>query len=182
MPEPIPETLRQIRLDSLRDSFPHIPPECSASMAQAAAVCLENQGHASGVWLAVEGTFTATFATDWSAPVTEAMRRYWNDLEEATEQGAYGLAILLMRALTGYTVLERARKGTGFDWWLGNDDNLFQNKIRLEVSGILQGKGWRVRSRVAAKELQTERSNSSGLTAYVVVVEFGTPTSRVVRR
>jgi hypothetical protein len=132
--------------------------------------------------MTVEGTFTATFAIQWSAPVTEAMRRYWNDLEEAAEQGASGLAMLLMRALTGYTVLERARKGTGFDWWLGNDDNLFQNKARLEVSGILRGKGWRIRSRAAAKEVQTGRSNSSGLTAYIVVVEFGAPKARVVRR
>src|SRR5438105_9337121 len=101
------------------------------------------------------------------------MRRYWNDLEEATEQGAYGLAILLVRALIGYTVIERACKGTGFDWWLGNDDNSLQRMARLEVSGILQGEAWRVRSRVAAKVVQTERSNSSGLAAYVVVVEFG---------
>jgi hypothetical protein len=48
-------------------------------------------------------------------------------------------AILLMRALTGYTVIERSRKGTGFDWWLGTEDNLFQGKVRLEVSGILRG-------------------------------------------
>lgn len=182
MPEPISEAIPQLRLDSLTEGFPHIPPECGASMAQAGAVCLENQGHGCGVRLAVEGTFTASFAIHWSAPVTEAMRHYWNDLEEATEQGAYGLAILLVRALTGYTVVERARKGTGFDWWLGNDDNLFQKKARLEVSGILRGPAWRIRSRVTAKEVQTERSSSSGLTAYVVVVEFGTPKSKVVRR
>src|SRR5205809_4301270 len=115
-------------LDRLADGFPYIPRECGASMAQAAVVCLEGQGHGRGVRLKVEGTFAATFELDWSITTTEAMRRYWNDPEVATEQAAYGAAILLMRSLTGYTVIERARKGTGFDWWLGHDDNLFQGK------------------------------------------------------
>jgi len=37
-------------------------------------------------------------------------------------------------------VIERSRKGTGFDYWLGSADEVgelpFQNKVRLEVSGI----------------------------------------------
>src|SRR5439155_16849182 len=117
--------------------FPHIPPECGGSMAQASMVCLERQGHDPGVRLRVQGTFTATFEVNWSNAVTEAMRRYWNDPDVATEQGAYGLAILLIRSFTGYTVIERARKGTGFDWWLGDDDNLFEGKVGIEVAGIV---------------------------------------------
>jgi hypothetical protein len=151
-------------------------------MAQAGAVCLENQGHLCGVRFVVQGTLTATFEVHWALRVTEAMRRYWNDLEEATEQGAYGLAILLVRSLTGYTIVERSRKGTGFDWWLGNDDNLFQGKARLEVSGILRGDARRINSRVATKVTQTKQSDHSGLTAYVVVVEFSAPRAKVVQR
>src|SRR5205814_143215 len=83
-------------------------------------VCLDHQAHMSAVPLVVDGAFTATFALSWSEGVTEAKRRFWNDLEEATQQGAYAVAILLIRALTGYTVIERSRKGTGFDCWLGN--------------------------------------------------------------
>jgi hypothetical protein len=42
--------------------------------------------------------------------------------------------------LTDYTIVERACKGTGFDYWLGDeDDDLFQWKARLEISGILKG-------------------------------------------
>jgi hypothetical protein len=47
---------------------------------------------------------------------------------------------MLIRQLTQFTVIERSRKGTGFDYWLGSEDEAgelpFQNKVRLEVSGI----------------------------------------------
>jgi hypothetical protein len=174
--------LRGLDLDDLAEGFAHIPRECGGTLAQAATVCLEGQGHVPGVVLRVEGSFLAVFPVHWPRSVTEAMRRYWNDPDVATEEGAYGLAILLIQALTGYTIVERARKGTGFDWWLGDDDNLFQGKARLEVSGILRGGTRRINSRVAARSAQSERSAGSGLTGYVVVVEFGTPRAKVVRR
>ena len=151
-------------------------------MAQAAVICLDHQTHTSAVPLVVDGNFTATFSLSWSERVTEAKRRFWNDLDEATQQGAYAVAILLIRALTGYTVIERSRKGTGFDWWLGAEDNLFQSKARLEVSGILRGTPRRINSRIKARMGQTRQSDNLALTAYVVVVEFGTPRAELMQR
>lgn len=171
-----------LALDDLVHGFPHIPSEGGAMLAQAAAVCLDHQAHVSQVRLEIEGAFTATFSLSWSEEITEAKRRFWNDLEEATQQGAYAVAILLIRALTGYTVIERSRKGTGFDWWLGTEDNLFQGKARLEVSGILRGARRRINDRIKARLGQTRQSNRLALTAYVVVVEFGTPRAKVVQR
>ena len=124
-------------------------------------------------------TFLRRALLEWSFVLTEAMRRYWNDLEEAVEQGAYGLAILLVRHMTGYMVIERSRKGTGFDWGLGAEDNLFQAKARLEVSGILRGSMRRIRTRVSAKKKQTKTSEHLRLPAYIVVIEFGTPRARL---
>jgi len=43
-----------------------------------------------GVRLAVTGTFDATFEIHWAVAVTEVRRRYGNDMEKATEHGAYG--------------------------------------------------------------------------------------------
>jgi hypothetical protein len=171
-----------LALDSLKRGFSHIPSEGGAMMAQAAVVCLDHEAHTSSVRLVVNGTFSATFSLSWTETVTEAKRRFWNDLEEATQQGAYAVAILLLRALTGYTVIERSRKGTGFDWWLGTEDNLFQGKARLEVSGILRGTTRRINSRIKARMGQTRQSDNLALTAYVVVVEFGTPRAKVVQR
>jgi hypothetical protein len=171
-----------LTLESLVHGFPHIPPERGAMMAQAAVVCLDHEAHTSAIQLVVEGAVTASFSLSWSEKVSEAKRRFWNDLEEATQQGAYAVAFLLIRALTGYTVIERSRKGTGFDWWLGTEDNLFQGKARLEVSGILRGTPRRINSRVKARMGQTRQSDNLALTAYVVVMEFGTPRAKVVKR
>jgi hypothetical protein len=171
-----------LTLEDLSEAFPHIPPECGAVLVQSAVLCLEGQGHKSSVLLNLRGSFATAFRLQWSVDVTEAMRRYWHDPDEAAEQGAYALALLVLRSLTGLTVLERSRKGTGFDWWLASQDNLFQAAARLEVSGIMRGGARRINGRLKERMAQTERSDPSGLTAYVAVVEFGGPTAKVVRR
>src|SRR5262245_18658574 len=171
-----------LRLEDLSEDFRHIPPECGTVLVQSAVLCLEGQGHQSGVLLTVRGTFDTAFRLLWSVDVTEAMRRYWNDPDETAEEGAYALALLMLRSLTGLTVLERSRKGTGFDWWLASDDNLFEAAARLEVSGIMRGSARRINGRLKERIAQTERSDPSGLTAYVAVIEFGEPTAKVVRR
>jgi hypothetical protein len=171
-----------LTLEDLSADFPHIPPECGTVLVQSAVLSLEGQDHKSGTLLTVEGSFNTTFQLLWSMDVTEAMRRYWNDPDEAAEQEAYALALLLLRALAGLTVLERSRKGTGFDWWLASEDNLFQVTARLEVSGIMTGSPRRVNRRLKERVEQTERSDPSGLTAFIAVVEFGRPMARVVRR
>lgn len=178
----MPPVSATLNLDDLTSGFPHIPSACGEALSQAVAVSLESQGHSSGVILKISGLHKKSFAVYWTVSVTEAVLRYWNDLEAAVEQAAYGVAVLLMRSLTGYSVIERARRGTGFDWWLGSDDALFQAKARLEVSGILRGTPRRINSRVKVKLEQTRRSDACTLPAYVVVVEFGTPQGRVELR
>ena len=92
------------------------------------------------------------------------------------------LLVVILYGITGYTVIERSRKGTGFDWWLASADNLFQATARLEVSGIMRGSPRRVNGRLKERLAQTERSDPSGLTAFIAVVEFKGPTAKVVRR
>ena len=86
----------------------------------------------------------------------------------------------------GYEVVERAVKGTGIDYWLGDETEgpPFQHKARLEVSGILSAKGTErdvereVAGRVKEKEQQTQ-SSGVVLPVYVIVVEFGRPLAEV---
>lgn len=169
-------------LEDLGHGFPHVPPECGTVLVQSAVLCLEGQGHKSGTRLMVQGTFQTAFHLVWSLDVTEAMRRYWNDPDETVEQGAYALALLVLRSLAGLTVLERSRKGSGFDWWLACTDNLFQATARLEVSGIMRGSTRRINQRLKERVAQTERSDPSGLTALIAVIEFGGPIAKVARR
>jgi hypothetical protein len=111
------------------------------------------------------------------------MLHCYADLGEATERGAYGIAILLVMHLAGFKVVQRSVKGTGFDYWLGFADALpFQDKARLEVSGILNGNEGVISSRLRIKIEQTRKSDRLNIPAYVVIVEFGNPLSRVKTR
>ena len=131
-----------------------------------------------GAQLRVSGCANNIYRLEWP-PITDQSRRTWNDLQEATEYGAMGIAVLLAKRETGHAVLQRSRKGTGFDYWMGDESiEPFQNKARLEISGILNGGDDEVRKRVRQKLKQASRSNGS-LPAYVIVVEFGKPLAQI---
>jgi hypothetical protein len=175
---------RKLLLSDLKAGIPALTEVAGAYMVEACLVCMEDQSHQSGVLLSVAGTFSAEYSINWEGTVTDSMRRYWKDEEVTTEHAAYGIAILLVRELTGYTAVERSSKGPGFDYWLGNntdDDLIFQNMARLEVSGIRSGSDKSVGQRVKQKLKQTERSDGD-YPAYIAVIEFSKPMSQVVKK
>jgi hypothetical protein len=149
-------------------------------LGEAAAVCLEENAHTSGVALAVDGMSKETFELNW-ATLRTAHRKTYADLQDATELGAYGVALLIVRQLTGKTVVERSVKGGGFDWWVGDPDPSglpFQGKARLEVSGILKDRDGSLNPRMKQKRNQTDPSDSLG-PAILAVVDFGQPRAQV---
>jgi len=151
-------------------------------LADAAAVCFEKCGHREPITLAVMGWTAQTYHVI-CPEVTDQKRRTHNDQQEATELGACAVAISVIHDLAGFAVVERSRKGTGFDYWLGDDDpHPFRKKARLEVSGILRGTDSDLERRVKEKCRQTERSDCTRLEAFVAVVEFGHPMAKVVKR
>ena len=181
------------------DDIPGITRVKGNDLAQAGAVCLELQGHQQGVRLIVRGSANNSYTMAWT-PANNQTFRTWNDPDEATEAGAAGIAVLLAIKEIGYTVIARSRKGTGFDYWLGNADTLnipaIEREIttrlrhilqddnlvvrgRMEVSGIRAGNDRQVRARMQQKLQQTNRSNALGLPGYVVVVEFSRPLAEV---
>lgn len=173
-------TLSMLDLNDLGNGFPAITPDFGRALAEAGGVCLESQsqGHVQGVQLRVRGYNNGSYPLAWP-PITEQTRRCWNDDEVATEHGAMGIAILLAQKEIGYTVIKRSRKGTGFDYWMGDVSAYpFQNKARLEISGIREGNDQQVKARVQQKLKQTDRSDGA-LPAYVIVVEFGQPLAEV---
>jgi hypothetical protein len=157
--------------------MPGLTSACGTSLAEAAAVCLEERQHRSGVTFHLSGAHAQQFLVQWP-PVDDQARRCYNDLQEATERGAYGIAILIVCDITGMVVVERSKKGPGFDYWLGNEDEdggeLFERKARLEVSGILSASRPQVQARVRQKKKQMKPSDRLA-PGYVAVVEFGTP-------
>lgn len=151
--------------------------------SQAAAVCLDNQNHSPGVIFQVEGDLSAEFQLFWK-PVTRQMKESCYDMQYTTEAGAYCLAILMIQKLTEYKVIRQSQKGTGFDFWLGDkkEDYPFENKARLEISGILKGEPNQINQRISQKVDQTKQNNGLNLPAYIAVVEFSTPILQVKTR
>jgi len=173
-----------LTLTELSKGLPGITPAFGQTFAEAGAVCLEEQNHANGVELQVQGTFQAKYQVFWQQ-VTDQMLRCYNDEGTTTELGAYGVAFLLVLDLTDYTVIQTSRRGTGFDYWLGTAEDSeglpFQNKERLEVSGIRSGDNSRIKARVNEKLKQVQPSDATALPALIIVVEFSAPLSQMVR-
>jgi hypothetical protein len=172
-------THKTINLAALSDGMPGLTSACGTSLAESAAVCLEDRKHEVGATLRLSGLKTAMFRIEWPS-VDEQQRLCYNDLQEATERGACGIAILMVRELTGKVVVERSKKGPGFDYWIGvkEDDLLFFGKARLEVSGILSGTAAQIDARVRQKKAQIRPSDHLA-PGYIAVVEFGNPSAHV---
>lgn len=180
--------IKTLSLNDLRENKPERPGwslTFGGICADAAAVCLDEQGHSSPVTLKIEGIQPCEIQIQVDA-IDDTIRRFNADREVATEYGAYGISALIMPHLTGLTIIERSvkGKGLGFDFWLGSledPDTLFQRKARLEVSGIRQGSDSLIQARVNMK-LEQIRPSDDVAPGYVSVVEFGTPKARIVKK
>lgn len=172
-----------LRLEDLKRGYPGVSPTRAAQHAEACALRLVSQTHKPGVHLNVLGDHSAQYAILWEFEITEQIMRSYDEIE-ATDDGAVGLAFLLVLKLTEYTIVERGRIGTGFDYFLGYArPELFERSARLEISGIRSARSdSEIEARVRSKLSQTDRSDNGGLPAYIVVVDFGRPEARLVRK
>ena len=153
------------------------------SYAEAAAVCLESQGHQKEVTFKVDGENSTKIQLDW-LDIDQKIKDNWFDLQEATEYGAICLAIWAVHETTDYKVIRRSPKLTGFDYWLGDkaSDYPFQDKARLEISGILKGTKSQIKQRLNEKLKQTKRTDHLNLPAVIAVVEFSNPLAKIKLR
>jgi len=174
--------LTAIDLRALNEGMPGLSSVVGGSLAEAAAVCLEEQSHPETCKMSLSGHRKRKLQVTRDK-VTEQARRTWNDAPEATEQGACAIAISIAKELEGLNVVQRAAKGTGFDYWLGKqEDLLFQETVRLEVSGIRNATKVEFNSRIKQKKKQTKQSDSTALKALIAVVDFGIPKTGIAWR
>ncbi len=155
--------------------MPGLTPASAQALAEAAAVCFESRNHKTGVRLPRAGLMHDDLHMEWP-PVDDQSRRCYADMQEATERGACGVAILVVKEVTGKLVVERSKKGTGFDYWLGDKDYdglPFEGVSRLEVSGIPTGTKGQIDSRIKQKKDQIKPTDHLA-PGFVAVVEFGT--------
>jgi len=179
-PTKAPLAKKKMSLAALAEGMPGLTAASGQTLAEAAAVCLEDRNHQTGVCLQRAGLMTEDLHVEW-LPVDDQNRRCYADMQEATERGACGVAILVVKEVTGMVVVERSKKGTGFDYWLGSEDYdglPFQGTSRLEVSGILTGTNTQIDARLKQKKDQIAPTDHIA-PGYVAVVEFGKPVACV---
>ena len=157
------------------------PVRC-ADFSEAAGVCLDFHQHKRPTLLNVKGDLEGQFELYWNE-ITQQMRDTREDMEYTVEGGAYCLAMLVVEKLANLKVVKQSQKRTGFDYWLGEKDEIgMQKQARLEVSGILKGSKGQVNQRLKEKVQQTKQSDKLNLPAYVVVVEFSEPAVNIKKR
>jgi hypothetical protein len=173
------------RFDSLKEGKLGLSAVYGSFLAEGAAYCLYKNGHHSpgSLVLTIEEPLITSLI--WEEVGAE-LDSTWTDLKEATEYGAYALAIVVCLKITSFPRVERcAQQGTGIDIWVtdnADDRGIFQRAARLEVSGILRDDQNRTKARLKQKIVQTKRSDKTTLPAYVAVVEFASPEIRMQKR
>ena len=168
-------------IDTLHRMHKGVTEALSASYVEAAAVCLNDAGDPPAhLTVQADGKAHERYLASWPTP-TDRIRRSWNNLEDATRDGAYGVALAASECCLGYVAVRRAETKTGADYYLSSmagsveadDADLdLEGTLRLEVSGMLRCQTEAALARrVRQKQRQTERGTSS-LPAIVGVVAF----------
>ena len=149
----------------------------AANCYVACMVCLHRNNHSDDTLLDLTGDTADTITLKWENYFDEQIDRAWKDQQDATEYGAVCISAMLVKECTDYTIIERSWKGTGFDYWLGFENEIpFQKSARLEVSGIFQETAENTaEKRFQIKKKQTNQSDSSRLPAYISIIEFSNP-------
>jgi len=166
----------ELNLTELETSKHHfLTSAAGLNFGHAASVCFESRGHALKADAIGEGHFKKPYSVT-RYDVTSEMKRTWNDEEFATEQGAYGIALLMASRELNVKAIEKSRKKTGIDYWLGVEESfLLQNKMRLEVSGLRNGTDQQYNTRFDEKIGQSTKTDYTKLPALIVIVEFNRP-------
>lgn len=107
-------------------------------------------------------------------PPTEVVHASYANRDDATRDGAYAVSLAAIESETGLLACSRADIRTGADWYVGPTgtfEDLEEDALRLEVSGVDAGDRRTVMSRVRAKLAQAA-AGESDKRALVCVVGF----------
>jgi hypothetical protein len=163
---------------------PTIAPKLSKEFVEtkgiAAAVCFKKAKKKSGVILTVNGHFNKLMMISWDKLDNKVLNTYADD-REITEWGAEAIAFAIVEFFTSYRCVKRSQIGTGFDYYLTEDDStLFQGKIaKLEVSGILSIKRNSDISKRLSLKTKQATDKYKNMPFYVIIIAFSAPVAEV---
>ncbi|MDR0866054.1 MAG: hypothetical protein LBO74_14135 [Candidatus Symbiothrix sp.] len=168
---------KSINLTDIKRGFPGISLTACNNYYEACMVCLHRNQHKSKIKFELKGDIDDKITLNWENYFDDQIDRTWQDQIYCTDHGAVCLSVLLVKKYTNYTIIQRARIGTGFDYWLGKENEvLFQSSARLEISGIFkESEQNSVNRRFNIKRRQTDKSDNLRLPVYISIIEFSTP-------
>ncbi len=179
--------MRKLQLDSLKDEKIGVSKNVGEYWAEAAMICLINNGHQSGVKILVDFEDKLhPFQLEWTDEITEKVIRSWGDFIEAAEYGATAIAALLIFPLTGLVISGRVPQLMQADYTLQTVENYKEGEIEpdalLEVSGILRkNKGNTLNMRIQKKRRHIAGNTKRDYLTYVIIVEFSEPKSKMIQ-
>jgi len=145
----------------------------ASSYSEAARVCLDRHHTSPTVFRLQDNDTHDTASVEWVRS-DERLRGALANKDDATRDGAYGIAIAAIEVLRGLVAVRRAETRTGADYYLGEPGDTLEDleaSFRLEVSGTDQGNESIIRGRLREKVDQAARGNSN-LPAIASVVGF----------
>jgi hypothetical protein len=149
-----------------------LTPSVAGSYLEAARVCLDRH-HASPKEFTLENNRVESIATvEWEV-ADSRVQAAWANVDDATRDGAYALAIAATELLKGMVAVHRAETRTGADYYvapLGEELEDLENWWRLEISGTHSDKS-EVKRRLRIKLDQAKQGNSN-LPALAAVIGF----------
>lgn len=154
-------------------------------LGEAAHVCLELQGHKSGVQINVLGLYKENLILEWDKELEEETFLSWKDVKEATEYGATAIALLLMLHFEDYNFIERLPQFGIGDYVL--EKRAFKSKqakkeTHLEISGIFKVTNTNTLDiRINQKEKQLSKKQTTTLNVLIAVVEFSKPAAKIIK-
>lgn len=163
-----------LEIHDLHTRHPGVSLGVSLSYSEAAEVCLDRH-HSSPTTFQLERNASLSVSVQWFQPLPRLKKSWANDID-ATEAGAYCLALAAIEKTDGLVAVSRAEKLTGADYYLGEPGEPFDDleaSKRLEVSGVDLG-GLAVlqqRLRVKVKQAQAGKSSLPALAAVVGFAE-----------
>lgn len=165
-----------LQFETLADRHPGISGPVGASHAEAARVCLHHHAHVPPKPVAVVDDGEATVCVARWREADARARAAWANTIDATEAGAYALALAAVEARRGLAAVRRAHTKTGADYYLGlpgdrSEDLDAPILYRLEISGTDSGAARDITARLRQKRQQA-RDGESDLPAIVSVVAF----------
>jgi len=166
----------ELPLNELEKRHPGVTAAIASTYSEAAAICLQRH-HTAPAEINIKHKDELIATAMWDKPDDSTLRAWANEID-ATEAGAYGLALAAVEVSDGLVALARAETRTGADYYLGQagtDLDDLENSHRFEVSGISLADETKINTRLRRKVAQA-KAGRSNLPAIAAVVGFSNKT------